>query len=154
DPTDPRGLPFPFDLMGSAAQPLDLVSAGIARSSAVDDRLAPQLGLGTTPNLIAPREAVPTHLFLLPGEADEERLPAAAQGGVWIAALDPIECFDAHALRFRAVARGVRIVGEGALGRGVPDLVCEGSLPEALGRVRAVGAELVPVATGSGLFRA
>jgi predicted Zn-dependent protease len=154
DPTDPRGLPFPFDLMGSAAAPVDLISQGVARAGAVDDRLAPELGVPTTANLIAPGEAVPTHLFVLPGAADEGQLLAAGEGGVWIAALDPVECFDAHALRFRAVARGVRTIAHGALGLGVPDLICEGSLLEVLGRVRAVGADLVPVATGSGLFRA
>lgn len=154
DPTDPRGLPFPFDLLGSAARPLDLVAEGVARSCAVDDRLAQRSGQPATPNLIAPGEAVPTHLFLLPGEASEEQLLERAEEGLWIAALDPIECFDAHALRFRAVARGVRRIVWGQLGLGVPDLILEGTLLLLLSRVLAVGAELNRVATGSGLFRA
>lgn len=154
DPTDPRGLPFPFDLLGSAARPVDLIDAGVARSCAVDDRLARESGRATTPHLIAPGEAVPTHLFLLPGEASEPELLERCEGGLWIAALEPIECFDAHALRFRAVARGLRRVQGGELGLGVPDLVIEGTLPALFSNVLAVGAELNRVATGSGLFRA
>ncbi|PYQ59407.1 MAG: hypothetical protein DMF53_18925, partial [Acidobacteria bacterium] len=42
----------------------------------------------------------------------------------------------------------------GALGRAIPDLIWEDDLPGILSRVLAVGSELVPVATGAGLFRA
>ena len=103
---------------------------------------------------MAPDEAVPGHLFLLPGTASEDELLQAAEGGVWIAALDPLEAFDPGALRFRAVARGARLITGGALGRALPDLIWEDSLPDLLSRVLAVGSELVPVATGAGLFRA
>jgi predicted Zn-dependent protease len=154
DPTDARGLPFPFDLLGSAAGPVDLVEGGVARSCAVDDGIALETGRPTTPNLIAPGEAVPTHLFLLPGDASEDQLLALADGGLWIAALDPVECYDAHALKFRATARGVRLIRGGGLGLGVPDLILEGDLPQLFGKVLAVGADLNRIATGSGLFRA
>ena len=40
DPTDPRGLPFPFDLLGAAARPVDVVAGGVALTPAIDDRLA------------------------------------------------------------------------------------------------------------------
>jgi predicted Zn-dependent protease len=154
DPTDPRGLPFPFDLLGAAARPVDLVDAGVALTPALDDRLARALDRPPTPQRVAPDEAAAGHLFLLPGGAPESGLLRAAEGGVWIAALDPLECFDPHALRFRAVARGARQVAGGALGRSLPDLVWEDDLPGLLWRVLGVGGELVPIATGAGLFRA
>jgi len=154
DPTDPRGLPFPFDLLGAAARPVDMVAGGIALTPAIDDRLARALDRPPTPQRVAPDEAVPGHLFLLPGGASEGELLQAAEGGVWIAALDPLEAFDARSLRFRAVARGARLVGGGALGRSLPDLIWEDALPDVLSRVLAVGSELVPIATGAGLFRA
>jgi PmbA protein len=154
DPTDPRGLPFPFDLLGAAARPVDVVAGGVALTPAIDDRLARQLDRPPTAQRVAPDEAVPGHLFLLPGGAAESELLQAAEGGVWIAALDSLEAFDPGALRFRAVARGNRLVTGGALGRSLPDLIWEDDLPGLLSRVLAVGSELVPVATGAGLFRA
>jgi predicted Zn-dependent protease len=90
----------------------------------------------------------------MPGEASEEELLRAADGGVWVAALDPLEAFDPHALRFRAVARGVRQIDGGALGRSLPDLVWEDDIKRVLSQVLAVGSDLVPIATGAGLFRA
>jgi predicted Zn-dependent protease len=154
DPTDPRGLPFPFDLLGAAARPIDLVAEGVALTPAIDDRLARELDRPPTPQRVAPDEAIPGHLFLLPGAAAESELLQAADGGIWIAALDPLEAFDPRGLRFRAVARGAREIAGGALGRSLPDLVWEDALPGLLTRVLAVGSELVPIATGAGLFRA
>jgi PmbA protein len=154
DATDPRGLPFPFDLLGAAARPLDMVAAGVALTPAIDDRLARSLALPPTAQRVAPDEAIPAHLFLLPGELSEEELLRTAEGGVWVAALDPLEAYDPHALRFRAVARGARLIAGGELGRSLPDLVWEDDLRHALSRVLAIGADLVPIATGSGLFRA
>ncbi|HEX4959219.1 MAG TPA: metallopeptidase TldD-related protein [Thermoanaerobaculia bacterium] len=154
DPTDPRGLPFPFDLLGAAARPVDLVTGGVARTPAIDDRLSRALSLPPTPQRVSPDEAVPGHLFLLPGEAAEDDLLGAADGGLWVAALEPLEVYDPHALRFRAVARGVRRIDGGALGRSLPDLVWEDDLKRVLSRVLAVGSDLVPIATGAGLFRA
>lgn len=154
DPTDPRGLPFSFDFLGAACRPVDLVADGVALTPAVDDRLARETGAAPTPQRVAPDAAIPAHLFLLPGSASEEELLRAAEGGLWAAALEPLEVYDAHALRFRAVIRGARQVSGGALGRSLPDLVWEDSLPEILWRVLAVGSELVPIATGAGLFRA
>ena len=154
DPTDPRGLPFPFDLLGAAARPIDLVTGGVAITPAIDDRLSRALDSPPTAQRVAPDEAVPTHLFLLPGEPAEEELLRAADGGVWVAALEPLEAYDPQGLRFRAVARGVRRIDGGALGRSLPDLVWEDDLKRVLSRVLAVGSELVPIATGAGLFRA
>jgi PmbA protein len=154
DPTDPRGLPFPFDLLGAAARPIDLVADGVALTPAVDDGLARELGLPPTPQRVAPDEAVPGHLFLLPGKASEAELLRAADGGLWVSALDPLEAWDPGTLRFRTVARGVRAIADGARGRSLPDLIWEDSLPSVLFRILGVGSELVPIATGAGLFRA
>jgi PmbA protein len=154
DPTDPRGLPVPFDLLGAAVRPLDMIAGGRALTPAIDDQLARLLGRAPTAQRTAPGEAAAGHLFLLPGEAAESDLLRAAEGGLWIAALDPLEAFDPRALRFRAVARGVRQVQGGALGASLPDLIWEDDLPALLNRVLAVGSDLVTVATGVGLLAA
>ena len=81
DPTDPRGLPFPFDLLGAAARPVDLVAGGVALTPAIDDRLARELDRPPTAQRVAPDEAVSCNLFLLPGGASESELLRAAEGG-------------------------------------------------------------------------
>jgi PmbA protein len=147
DATDPRGLPIPFDLTGTAKRPVDLIAEGVALTPAVDERLAQITGLPPTPHLVAPDEAIATNLFLLPGTNPDAELLRRAEGGLWIGGLERIECFDPRALRFRAIARGVRRIEAGALGQAVPDLTWEDSLRSLLLRVLGVGSELVPVAT-------
>ena len=91
DATDPRGIPFPFDLLGSAKRPLDLIERGVFLTPALDERLAIDLGRRPTPHLVATDEAAPSHLFLLPGERPDAELLSDADGGLWIGALDPVQ---------------------------------------------------------------
>lgn len=147
DATDSRGLPLPFDLSGVAKRPVDLIAEGIALTPAVDERLAQATGLLRTPHLVAPDEAIATNLFLLPGTGPDSELLRRADGGLWIGSLARLECFSPRTLRFRAVARGVRRITGGALGRSVPNLLWEDDLRALLSRVLGVGSELVPVAT-------
>jgi predicted Zn-dependent protease len=150
DGTDPRGLPFPFDFLGAARRPIDLVSQGVFLTPAVDDPLARKLDRLPTPHLVAPDEAAATHLFLVPGAAPDEQLLANTEGGLWIAALDPLEGYNPYDLRFRAVARGVRRIENGKPGSPLPDLVWEDDLRTLLSGPLGVGAE--PVTVGEGLF--
>jgi predicted Zn-dependent protease len=148
DGLDPRGLAFPFDLMGTPKGPVDLVAAGVFLTPAVDPRLAARTGLVVTPHQLGPGEAQATNLFLMPGDLPEPELLRAADGGIWVAALDPVECFAVTGLRFRAVARGARRIRGGALGRALPDLVWEDSVLDVLNRVVGLGSEPRPVASG------
>jgi len=148
------GAPFPFDFLGSAARRLDLVERGVFLGPARGERLAHALNLPLTPNLVTPDEAQAAHLTLQPGEETEGELLRRAEGGVWISQLDPLEAFDRRALRFRAVARGVRRIENGALGAAVLDFVWEDSLPGLLTRVLGVGKEPVSVAAGDPLLGA
>ncbi|HEX2224026.1 MAG TPA: metallopeptidase TldD-related protein, partial [Thermoanaerobaculia bacterium] len=148
DGLDPRGLAFPFDLMGTPKGPVDLVAAGVFLTPAVDPLLAARTGLVVTPHQLGPGEAQATNLFLMPGDLPEPELLRAADGGIWVAALDPVECFAVAGLRFRAVARGARRIRGGALDRALPDLVWEDSVLDVLNRVVGIGAEPRPVASG------
>ena len=146
DATDPRGLPFPFDLTGAVKRPVDLVADGVPVAPAVDGRLAQQLGREPTPHALDHDEHAAANLFLRPGEATTADLAAAAAGGVWIGALDSLQCFDPRSLRFRATVRGARRLLDGARAQALPDLVWEDSLPNVLSRVLGVGAEPVTIA--------
>lgn len=153
DATDPEGLPFPFDFLGSAKRPLRLIDRGVFLGPVLDERLARAMDRLPTPHLVAPDEAVAAHLFLAPGDSDEELL-RGAECGIWIGALEAVEGFDPRALRFRAVARGVRRIEGGALGAALPDLVWEDRLPDLLSRVLGTGRSAVPVVAGDPLFGA
>ncbi len=130
DATDPRGLPFPFDFLGRPRRPVELVTAGVPLTSALDDRLAAALGVPPTGQAVSHDEALASHLFLPPeeGRTAEELARQTGDGGLWIGALDPLECYDPAGLRFRAVARGVRRLAGGRLAAAVPDLVWEDGL--------------------------
>lgn len=152
DATDPRGIPFPFDLLGSAKRPLDLVERGVFLTPALDEKLALDLGRKPTPHLTAPDEASPSHLFLLPGERPDSDLLRQAEGGVWIGGLDPVQAYDPGTLRFRTTARGVRRIESGSLGAALPDLLWEDDLKALLSGELAAGSEPVTVPLGDGLF--
>jgi predicted Zn-dependent protease len=157
DGTDPRALPFPFDLAGWPKRQVDLFVAGVFATPAVDARLAAEIGRPPTPHGMAPDESIAANLLLLPG--DREPLPEAellrqAGDGIWIGALDGLECFDPGRLRFRARARGVRRIAGGALGPPLPDFPWEDDLPAALSRAAALGDRPATIATGDMLFGA
>ncbi|HEY0782512.1 MAG TPA: metallopeptidase TldD-related protein, partial [Thermoanaerobaculia bacterium] len=152
DATSPLGLPFPFDLFGWSKRPIELIAAGEVVSPAIDDPLALELGRPSTPHRVAADESIASHLILAPGTADETALLTAAEGGLFLGALARCEVFAAHPLRFRAVARGVRRIAQGALAEAVPDLLWEDRLTDVLARVLAVGAAAVPIATADPFF--
>ncbi len=152
DAHDPRGIPFPFDLLGSAKRPLDLIERGVFLTPALDERLAIDFGRRPTPHLVAPDEAAPSHLFLLPGDRPDAELLRNAEGGVWIGALDAVQGHDPGSLRFRALAQGVRWIEGGALGAALPDLLWEDDLRALLSGGLAVGSEPVTLPLGDGLF--
>jgi predicted Zn-dependent protease len=154
DGTDPRGLPFPWDLFGWPTRPIDLIAAGVVLTPAVDPELAAALGRLPTPHQVAPDEWLANHLFLLPGAQPDDELMRKAGGGLWIGALEPVECFAPAGLRFRAVARGVRRLEGGSLGAAVPDLVWEDGLASVFSRVLGVGTDAVSVQQGDDLFGA
>lgn len=145
DGLDPRGLPFPFDLLGRAKRRVVLIEGGVPRSPAVDQALSARLRLPVTPHSVGPDEARPTHLFLLPRE-DEAGVLAAAEGGVWIGALEGLECFDRSHVAARARVVGARRIEAGRFGEGLPELVWEDSLLRLFSRVLAVGGEPVRLA--------
>lgn len=157
DATDREGLPLPFDARGAWTRRVELISAGIFRGAALTRELAGRLdllaALADLPLATDFDQAAPLHLVLSGSDPAaalaEADLLAAADGGLWIAALSPLAVYDPGNLRFRAVAHGVRRIEGGKIGPALPNLVWESSLLEAFARVTAFGAERVAVANGA-----
>jgi predicted Zn-dependent protease len=157
DGTDPRALPFPFDLAGWPKRQVDLFVDGVFATPAVDARLAAEIGRPSTPHGMAPDESIAANLLLLPGDRaplPEAELLRQAADGIWIGALDGLECFDPGRLRFRARARGGRRIAGDALGPPLPDFLWEDDLLAVLARTAALGDRPATIATGDMLFGA
>ncbi|HEV7668874.1 MAG TPA: metallopeptidase TldD-related protein [Thermoanaerobaculia bacterium] len=157
DATDSLGLPLPFDAQGASSRRIELIAAGIFRGAAVTQPQAAALGLPASlaelPLAIDFDQAAPLHLALSASDPAAalapEDLLAAADGGLWIAALSPLEVYDPGTLRFRAVAHGVRRIEGGKIGPAVPNLIWEASLLEVFARIAAFGAERIAVSDRS-----
>lgn len=143
DGTEQSGLPFPFDLEGTAKRPVDLILKGTPKTPALDQRQAAQLGLSATAHAIGGNDARALNLFLVPGTADHAELLRNGEGGIWIGWLDPVECFEPARVQIRTHARGVRRIADGQLAEGLPDLVWEDSLLRALSNLLQIGSEPV-----------
>lgn len=134
------GLPFPFDLEGVSKTPVELVSAGVPRTPALDTATAARVGLTPTCHCTGGEEAHPLNTILRPGKHSDQDLFHIADGGVWVSRLDEVECFDPARIRVRARARGVRRLRGGRLAEPVIDLVWEDSLLRVFSNLLAVGA--------------
>jgi predicted Zn-dependent protease len=143
DGTDETGLPFPFDLEGTAKQRVDLIVKGSPQTPALDQRQAALLGLKPTGHAIAGNDAQARNLFLEPGASTPAELLADVGNGVFVGWLESVECFDQPRVRFRTIARGVRTIESGELGVPLPDLIWEDNLLRVLSNL--IGISSVPV---------
>ncbi|MGD2114292.1 MAG: metallopeptidase TldD-related protein [Acidobacteriota bacterium] len=150
DGLDPAGLPFPFDLLGRPRERIELVTAGVPRTPAVDEHLAARLGRRPTPHALGPEDARPIHPFLLPRHPPEEVM-AAAEGGLWIAGFEELECFDPGRIAVRGRSIGARRVRGGELAEPVPAVIWEDSLLRLFSKVRALGGTPVVLAEDGGM---
>ena len=152
DGTDPEGLPFLFDLEGTAKRPVPLIHEGIPKTPALDQAHSGLLGLPATPHAWSGDDARPEHLFVLPGDLSDAALIEASEGGLRVSILERLECFDARRVKIRAVARGVRHVRGGKLGPAAPDFVWETSLLQTLGQLGGLGNRRRRIADPSSLL--
>jgi predicted Zn-dependent protease len=148
DALDPAGLPFPFDLEGTAKSSIELVREGTPRTPTLGQRHAALLGLAATGHSSGGDDAQPENLFVAPGTASDDDLLQAADGGVWIGRLGNIECLDGRPLQIRARARQVRTIRQGRLGQHLPDLIWTFHPMLAFARILAVGSSCRTLASG------
>ncbi|MCB1034697.1 MAG: hypothetical protein KDD47_12770 [Acidobacteria bacterium] len=151
DGSDASGMPFPFDLSGSAKRRLDLVEGGSIRPLPVGS-VSPSDQTGCF--AAGGDETQLANLFLAPGTADLEEILEAADGGVWISAFRRLACHDPVRLLFRAESRGLRRIRQGRLAEALPDRIVEGNLADLLRRARLAGRETVAQSVGDGIFGA
>ncbi len=139
DGTDSAGIPFPFDLEGTAKGPVDLIAKGSPRTPTMDQRQAAVLGLQPTAHAIGGDDAQAENLFLEAGEETEDELVEQTGDGIWIGWLEQLECFEPKRVLFRARACGVRAIRAGHLAEPLPDFVWEDSLLRAFSSLPGLG---------------
>lgn len=144
------GLPFPFDLEGTAKRQVVLIEKGTPKTPALDQRQAARLGLSPTPHAIGGNDARALNLFLGVGDATEGELLLQAEGGIWIGWLDHLECFEPVRVQVRAHARGIRRIDNGHLAEGCPDLLWEDSLLRVFSSILALGRHPILCASPDG----
>jgi len=152
--SDPAGLPFPFDLEGTAKQPVDLLRNGTPRTPALDQRHAALLGMTNTAHASGGDDAIPENLFIEPGGALPEELLRTVDDGLWVSRLEGVQIHDLKRLQVRAIARGARRIRGGVLDGGLAPQLWEISLLRGLATLPAIGQETMTVATREhgGLF--
>ncbi|MDH3746159.1 MAG: metallopeptidase TldD-related protein [Acidobacteriota bacterium] len=128
DGTESAGLPFPFDLEGTAKGPIDLIAKGTPKTPTLDQRQAAVLGLPPTAHAIGGDNAQAENLFLETGEETEAELVEKTGDGIWVGWLENLECYEPKRVLFRARARGVRAIRNGRLGKPLPDFIWEDSM--------------------------
>ncbi len=139
DGLDLAGLAFPFDLEGRAKQKVMLIEGGVPRTPTLDGDTARTCGLAPTCHGVSAGVGYGLNLFMEPGEATEQGLLAAGEGGLWISRLDAVECFDPSRMLIRGRARGVRRIQAGQLRQPLPDLVWEDSLLRIFASLHCLG---------------
>jgi len=146
DGTRASGLPFPLDSAGALRRAAPLVVEGTLQAPLADPLEAARLDVAAWRTVPLLEDVAPEHLSAQPGGVAEGDLLAAAEGGIYVCALQPLDCWDAGALRQRAVARGVHRIERGALSAPLPDAAWETTLPELLAGVRELGSDVVTIA--------
>ena len=152
DGTSPMGMPFPFDLEGTAKRQVALIEKGTPKTPALDQRQAARLGLSPTPHAIGGNDARALNLFLSSGDGTDNELLLQADGGIWVGWLDQLECFEPVRVQVRAQARGVRRIENGTLAEAYPDLLWEDSLLRAFSSILAIGRQPVLCASPDGVL--
>lgn len=154
DGTRQPGLPFPFDLEGSPKTPQELIVKGQPTTPALTKYQGGQAGLKPTAQAVGGQDALFGNLFLEPGTADVPELLAAAEGGLFVGWLDPLECYDPNHLHFRTKARSIRRIRNGRLAEPVEDQGWEESLLRAFARLRTIGRDVLMRSTPTTLLGA
>ena len=139
DPRRPRGLAsHPFDGEGVAAEPLDLVTAGILKTWLLDSATARELGLAT--NGRASRgggnpSPGSTNMTLLPGDRSPDDLIGAVDSGIYVTEL------IGHGVNLITgdYSRGAAgfAIRNGKLGHPVSEVTIAGNLGDMFARLQA-----------------
>ncbi len=152
DGTDPRAMPFPFDLEGRTKRPVALVKTGVPKTPTVDTRTAWELGIEPTGHCAGAEEGRGLNLFMAPGELGRQELLHLADGGLWIGRLEEVEVFDPGRMTLRAHCRGVRRIENGSIGPGVGECIWEDSLLRVFSNLLGVGRDPVVRVSHDGLL--
>ncbi len=148
DAGDPRALGLPFDLEGTPKRRLSLIERGVSTSLAVDRRQGPKLGMASTGHaavfLGGYFGALPTSIFVEPGERTDEELIGDVERGLYVATFNYVRILDPRTSVATGLTRnGTFLIEDGEVTRGVKNLRFTQSFAGALspGQILGVGSD-------------
>ena len=163
DAHDPRAVGLRFDEEGTPKRRLVLVDDGVSRSLAVDRRQASRLGTESTGHAVTLFAsyfgAVPTNLFVTPGDQAVEELIGGVERGLYVSTFNYVRILDPRSTVGTGLTRnGTFLIEDGEIVSSVSNLRFTQSFAGAVapGRVLGVGsdARLADSEFGPGLVHA
>lgn len=141
DALDPKGLSIPFDSEGVPKQRLHLVSKGVLQNLTLDNAAAAQLDLPVTGHApFGGGGAIPTHLFMEPGNAMLDDMITSTKRGILVSRLRNILFLNPHQAT-GVTGNGTLLIENGKLKAAVPNLRFVQNLVQALNQVEMIGDE-------------
>ncbi len=146
DALDPRALGLPFDMEGTPKRRLVIVENGVSKALAVDRRQAAKLGTQSTGHAVSffggYAGAIPTSVFVTPGQDTVEDLIARVDHGLYVSTFNYVRILDPRTTVATGLTRnGTFVIENGEITRPVSNLRFTQSLAGAVapGRVLGVG---------------
>lgn len=145
DGADPSGTPAGIDYEGVRKQRVDLVTDGVATGLVYDSASAHRGGtVSTGHGLPAPNAWGPLawNLFMAPGAATRTELLAGLDRGIWVTRFHYVNIVHAKRGILTGMTKdGTFLVENGRIVRPIRNLRFTQAIPEAFGRISAIGGE-------------
>jgi predicted Zn-dependent protease len=145
DGNDPTGLPAAIDFEGAAKRRVDLVTDGVASAVVHDTATARRAGVPTTghglpqPNTFGPAA---WNLFMAPGQVPRDELVASLERGLLVTRFHYVNIVHPRRGVLTGMTKdGTFLVDNGRIVRPVRNLRFTQAIPEAFGRIDAIGLE-------------
>lgn len=142
DGTDPRGIPVPFDSEGAPKRKLVLFENGVFRNMVYDSYTAAQDGRASTGHAVpfVGFGAVPTNVFMQPGEASMDDLISSVRRGLLITRFHYTNLVNLRGVVLTGLTRdGTFLIEDGRVVRPVKNMRFTHSALQAMREVEMVG---------------
>lgn len=145
DGTDATGLPSAIDFEGVAKRRVELVTDGVAIGLVHDSATAARAGVASTGHgLPAPNTFGPLtwNLFMAPGSSSKEAMLSSIERGIWVTRFHYVNIVHPRRGVLTGMTKdGTFLIEDGRITRPVRNLRFTEAIPEAFGRIAAIGSQ-------------